>query len=296
MQVYAALALFLPTGQLIRHSRPVGMPNSTLTSELASALWPSPDDSFTSTSPNATSTFSEYEAHLVWISQLPMCGIHVSRISGHILVAMPAYHRIAVYTHDTLRQLASPAFSFAGQGFRPAYLTEEHAPSLPDCTMKLWASCPIDGRLLLIDPVTGQFNAVTPVSEHSSESAGIRDRCESHVISNGQMKAAVDADRVIRPTHVVQTTDGRILFLDPVGQRLYWVMRSHTRFVHFQRIRLSTAADDAWIANKLDRLVGLQALPCEMVMLAGRHRVYILKPARCLDGSPKSLTHRCSLL
>lgn len=126
----------------------------------------------------------------------PMAGFHIDPRSGKILLALPESCKIAILSNT----LVETSHGYHFNDLHPSFVTQNND------TAEIWASCPQDGRIIIIDEETGSYRQ----------------------LGTDQIYNAI-------PSHITISGDNRVMFLDCHQNRVFWV-RKRNDFILIQRI------------------------------------------------------------
>ncbi|VDN99633.1 unnamed protein product [Rodentolepis nana] len=118
-----------------------------------------------------------------------IAGLDIDRVTGSVYVALCANAMVCRLNQDDLKNVEREWFLNDPQ-LSPSYLCIARQEK------EVWASCPLDDKVFILDLTTDTFTQFTP-----------------SVMFN------------IIPSHIICTTDERIMLLDRKYSRIYWLQR-----------------------------------------------------------------------
>lgn len=118
-----------------------------------------------------------------------IAGLDIDRVTGAVYVALCANAMVCRLKADDLKQVEREWFLNEPQ-LSPSYLC------LAKQENEIWASCPLEDKVFILDLATDTFTQFTP---------------------------SIMLDIV--PSHIIYTTDDRIMLLDKKLSRIYWLKR-----------------------------------------------------------------------
>ncbi|KAM7540754.1 hypothetical protein Aperf_G00000035058 [Anoplocephala perfoliata] len=118
-----------------------------------------------------------------------VAGLDVDRMTGAVYVALCANAMVCRLNPDDLKQVEKEWFLNDPQ-LSPSFLCIARQEN------EVWASCPLDDKVFILDLMTDTFTQFTP-----------------SIMFN------------IVPSHIICTTDERIMLLDKKCSRIYWLQR-----------------------------------------------------------------------
>ncbi|CDS40846.1 Zinc finger RING type [Echinococcus multilocularis] len=230
---------------------------------------PDPDHKFTSDElaggDSARNRFSTIDVSSIFLrdavgmTQLErptVAGLDIDRVTGAIYVALCANAMVCRLNPDDLKQVDREWFLNNPQ-LSPSFLCIARQES------EVWASCPLDDKVFILDLTTDTFTQFTP-----------------SVMFN------------IVPSHIICTTDERIMLLDKKWSRVYWLQRVQQsicsqRIDHTMKERKKRGID---IIQPVDDTLLGECLAasrakhfCGGIMCADRKGAYLIYPRRVLS-------------
>lgn len=195
-----------------------------------------------------------------------VAGLDIDRVTGAVYVALCANAMVCRLNPDDLKQVDKEWF-LNGPQLSPSFLCIARREN------EVWASCPLDDKVFILDLTTDTFTQFTP-----------------SVMFN------------ILPSHIIYTTDERIMLLDKKFSRIYWLQRVQQsicsqRIDHTLKERSKrgidiiqpiddTSLSDCLAASRVNRF-------CGGIMCADKKGTYMIYPRRVLGKSSTSNVFCC---
>lgn len=187
-----------------------------------------------------------------------VAGLDIDRVTGAIYVALCANAMVCRLNPDDLKQVDREWF-LNNPKLSPSFLCIARQEN------EVWASCPLDDRVFILDLATDTFTQFTP-----------------SIMFN------------IVPSHIVCTTDERIMLLDKKWSRIYWLQRvqqsicsqriDHTMEERKKRgIDIIQPVDDTSLSDCL--ATSRTNHFCGGIMCADKKGAYLIYPRRVLSRS-----------
>ncbi|VDM34751.1 unnamed protein product [Hydatigera taeniaeformis] len=182
-----------------------------------------------------------------------VAGLDIDRVTGAIYVALCANAMVCRLNPDDLKQVDREWFLNNPQ-LSPSFLCIARQEN------EVWASCPLDDKVFILDLTTDTFTQFTP-----------------SVMFN------------IVPSHIICTTDERIMLLDKKWSRIYWLQRVQQsicsqRIDHTMKERKKRGID---IIQPIDDTTLSECLAtswpnhfCGGIMCADKKGAYLIYPRR----------------
>ncbi|KAL5962628.1 Tripartite motif-containing protein 59 [Taenia solium] len=187
-----------------------------------------------------------------------IAGLDIDRVTGAIYVALCANAMVCRLNPDDLKQVDREWFLNNPQ-LSPSFLCITRQEN------EVWASCPLDDKVFILDLTTDTFTQFTP-----------------SIMFN------------IVPSHIICTTDERIMLLDKKWSRIYWLQRvqqsicsqriDHTMKERKKRgIDIIQPVDDTSLSDCL--ATSRTNHFCGGIMCADKKGAYLIYPRRVLSKS-----------
>ncbi|VUZ46256.1 unnamed protein product [Hymenolepis diminuta] len=184
-----------------------------------------------------------------------VAGLDIDRVTGAVYVALCANAMVCRLNPDDLKRVEREWFLNDPQ-LSPSYLCITRQEN------EVWASCPLDDKVFILDLTTDTFTQFTP-----------------SLMFN------------IVPSHIICTTDERIMILDKKLSRIYWLQRVEQRICsqridHTVKERKKRSID---IIQPIDDTSLSECLAisrtnrfCGGIMCADRKGTYIIYPRKVI--------------